>query len=259
MAEEKSNMMTMVLVGVGAYFLYEWWQGQQGTTVASTSTSATSGNPVAQTLIQGSSGAVTAGGLFTQQQTPPPTYKVPDYTPPTSQTTTLRTVIAASQNPGLINDQNFIIYMAGHGVGPDMQLTPGQIQTLLSGYTPPQTPPATGNIGGFTYTTKATYLQALINAVTAAAGGSTAQTGDEWNWFMSSQVGLPFEPDASIVTDQLNIGRSDSMPASTYYNTLGQLGLIPYPSGLSGLAATARGMHARTSHPLRGRINGRSF
>jgi len=249
--EQHNNMMMWLLVGVGGYLLYEWWQGQS-TTVPATVTPGTTSNPVVNTINSGN----TAGPINpTSPAAPPPT--PPSTPPPAPTTTTIRAMIAASGNPALINDPNFSIYMAGHGVGPDMVLSIPQVQALLTGYTPPPLPQQTGNVQGFTYTTKATYLQALINAVKAASGNSNAQTADEWNWFMVNRVGVNLAP-ALDDSQQASVGMTpgNSLDATTYYNALDKLGLISYPSGLTGLAAAARGMTRRVRHPL---AQGRGF
>jgi hypothetical protein len=131
--------------------------------------------------------------------------------------------------------------------------------------TPPATPTIVGGqINGVPYSgTKGSYTQAVLQALQTAASGSQSQTIDQWNWFMANQLGFVGFDAGVIDPDQVigftGTGRFDAISPVIYVNALQTLGLLPYPSGLTGLAALAAGINRINTHPLALRAPGNWF
>lgn len=118
---------------------------------------------------------------------------------------------------------------------------------------------ASAKVGKYPYTDKASYQQALVNAVVNAAHGdaSTKLTADQWNWYMVNSVGLDFAPDP---TNAMAPGqRFTPITAAVYYDALRHQDMLSYPSGLTGLAALTAVINGINRHPLALRAPGNQF
>lgn len=119
-------------------------------------------------------------------------------------------------------------------------------------------------MGGIPYAgTKASYTAAVLKALGAVASNSQSQTIDEWNWFMANRLGFTGFDTGGVDPDQVTgvtgTGRYDAISPATYISAIQSLGLLPYPSGLTGLAALAAGINRINRHPLAQSAPGNQF
>lgn len=213
------SILNYALIGIGAYLVYEYFFT----------------TPTAST-VPSAPGAPAGTTTPTTTSTPPPT------------NTPIGTYAQCQA-------QNAALQASGSNALLSCNTYPGA-PTITYPPPPPPPPPATTSIGGVAYSgTKNSYNQALMHALLNAAGGTASglQSIDTWNWYMVNTFGaLSVGPDPTVVAAQIGIGRSDSTDPASYINALSALGMINYPSGLTGLSALADGVARLNKHPLAG-------
>ena len=245
MAKDSGGMLNILLIGGAAYLAWQWYQGQSITAAAPVTTTGTT-PPV------GSGTTTTNTGASA---------------PPASPTT----VSSFLGTPGTPLTPQFLSWLSAKGITGSTPISQSDFTALVGQYTiqmatttptPPATPaPTTGTVGGVAYSgTKNSYNNAVISALIKAANGSQSQTIDEWNWFMANSLGFTGFDQGTIDPDQVigvtGTGRNDAISPSTYINALMTLGQLPYPTGLTGLAALAAGINRINRHPLAQRAPG---
>ncbi len=137
--------------------------------------------------------------------------------------------------------------------------TTGTYPNCITPPPPPPPQPPVAKVGKYPYTDKASYQQALVNAVVDAAGGDSnlKQTADQWNWFMVNSVGVNYSPDPT--TAMAPGQRFTPITAAVYYDALRYQNMLDYPSGLAGLATLTHNINRINRHPLAQRASGNQF
>lgn len=252
------------VIGIGgAYVLWQWWQGQGGgLSLANLSLANLTG------ALPSTTPATTTTPLATTS-TPPPTTTAAPATPPITMAISpsslvLPGIITVNLSAGVtapifsINGSQVVSTGSGsvYQVSVPASTTPGPVTVSMTSsqgnasgsftVAAPAAPAPVWMVGKFPFANKVSYVNALIAAANAASSQSI-QTGDGWNWIMSNTVGVALAPDPTPIMSQIGVDRNAAVTAAQYYNAMNALGLIPFPSGLSGIK---RGLAIRPPHMI---------